>query len=64
MSWKEVFKDLSDMEGIVHRMEEEQETESEELENKIDNDRDGVDQGDSHMDLKGQLMREIVEFKK
>ena len=59
-----MFKDLSDMEGIVHRMEEEQETESEELENEIDNNRDGVDQGDSNMDLKGQLMREIVDFKK
>ena len=54
MSWKEVFRELSDMEGIVQRMEEE----NEEQEN-----REGTEE-DKEVDLNSKLMREIKDFDK
>ena len=57
MSWKEVFRELSDMEGIVQRMEEE----TEDQEN-----RDEAEAGreEEESDLQTRLMREIKDFNK
>ena len=58
MSWKEVFRELSDMEGIVQRMEEE--TEEQEV-------RDEAEIGteeEEESDLQTKLMREIKGFNK
>ena len=52
MSWKEVFRDLSDMEGIVQRMEEESEEQEAGAEQEEDK------------DLKTKLMKEIKGFNK
>ena len=56
MSWKEVFRELSDMEGIVQRMEEE-EVEQEDMVEVVREDQEKPD-------LKSKLMREIMDFNK
>ena len=65
MSWKEVFRDLSDMEGIVQRMEEEtQDTESEEAEDQPRQDDPKPSTSQQQPDLKTNLLSEILNFKK
>ena len=57
MSWKEVFRELSDMEGIVQRMEEE--TEDQENRDEAETGRE-----EEESDLQTRLMREIKDFNK
>ena len=64
MSWKEVFRDLSDMEGIVQRMEEDTEEADLEEQEALESEHPTVANNQEKPDLRTNLLKEILHFNK